>query len=44
MNITKNETANKILTWIAMGFCGGLGIGLWQLTARSVDFLNKLAW
>lgn len=44
MNLTKNETANKILTWIAMGFFGGLGIGLWQLAARSVDFLNKLAW
>ncbi len=44
MNITKNETANKILGWIAMGFFGAFGVGAALLVIRSVDFLLPLNW
>lgn len=38
------NTLNKVLEWIAIGFFAGAGVGLWQLVARSVDFLKPLGW
>jgi hypothetical protein len=44
MNLTKNETANKILGWVCAGFFGAFGLGLGLLVIRSVDALKPLAW
>lgn len=38
------NTLNKALEWVALRFCGAAGVGLWQLLARSVDFLKPLGW